>query len=165
MTGPLDPKFHTSHARENNKVFGSIVTVSEIIFHQTGNINSPISLDLSQKLIPAELLENLNFSLALTLELNEVGKAVITQYSDQLISCQVQTFAKPLSPMRSGQHWKSSLSTTLFPQRDKYCVEFQPISMANGIYSLQLLLLVSNLRSSPVLLEIPAFQVIEQPSI
>ena len=162
MTDPHNPKFHTSEVAETIAFLGDIINVSRITFLQANNASSPITLDFSQKTIPANLIERLNFSLSLTFELTNQGKAIIQCYSNQFISCQIQTFVKPLGPICSSQHWKSSISIALSLQQNRYRVEFQPTSLTHGIYNLQLLILINNLRTSPILLEIPAFQVIKQ---
>jgi hypothetical protein len=161
MMNPLDPKFHTSDTAGTKDTLGITLAVQEISFLQAGNANSPILLDLSQTMFPTGIIEHIDFSLALTLVLNQSRQATLLQHRDQLICCQIQAFATPLSPIRRSQPWESSLSTALFLWQKHYRVEFQPISMSQGIYRLQLLILINHLRTSPVLWEIPAFSVIK----
>lgn len=138
-----------------------LVSISRLEFIQPGNPSSPVLLDLVPKRIPAALLENMPFTLSINFAITPKGKQQLAKKETGFVSCQIQAFVKPLSPIRSTNHWKSSLSKLLSAAETHYQAQFPSISLGGGIYSLQLLILMSNLRSVPVLLEVPVFQVQE----
>jgi len=135
------------------------LTVTELLFAQGTRSHPPLPVDRLRTTIPPALEGNVPFVLELAFELTAWGAHQLTGYADELVTCQIQTFAKPLSPISGRDHWRQSTAVPLLANKLSYYVQIPPASLGVGIYSLQILLLLSHLRSSPILLEIPALQV------
>ncbi|MBE7381310.1 MAG: hypothetical protein F6J95_007855 [Leptolyngbya sp. SIO1E4] len=133
--------------------------IQAVTLFQTNNPNSPIAVDIPHQTIPPALSSQSPFILELTFELTAGGQQQLTQQTDAPILCQIQVFAKPLSPIRGTHRWREALSLPLSPTQKSYTTRLTPVLLGAGLYSLQVLLLIHRLPSSPMLLEIPVFQV------
>ncbi|MGF1458543.1 MAG: hypothetical protein ACFBSG_05900 [Leptolyngbyaceae cyanobacterium] len=137
----------------------SVLKVTAVSLLQNNNPNSPISVDIPHQSIPPALSSRLPMVLEVSFDLTSWGQWQLRQSSSESPTCQVQIFAKPLSPIRSRKHWLEAANPLLLTAtQTTYTTRFQPTLLEAGMYSLQILLL-SEISSFPVFLEVPVFQV------
>jgi hypothetical protein len=136
-----------------------LLEIQHIVFLQIGNPDSPITISDSPDRIPPALKCDSPFSLEIAWNVTPWSKQQLAQSPEELNTCQIQAYIKPLSPIQSSDHWRTSASLPVVPAEDNYCTRLESITLGAGIYSLQILCLMSTLRSSPVLVEIPVVQV------
>lgn len=136
-----------------NQTLKPLVVIASIYFRQSNSSGDRILIDLVHKSVPVAIASENSFILNVEIETTTWGQQQLAENTDVLVNCQIQVFMKPLSPMTHQQFWKSLVSTVLIHNRKNYTLSFAPVKIVSGLYSFQLLLLTSGLRSRPILFE------------
>lgn len=127
--------------------------------HQLSNPNSPISVDLPHHTMPPAIDGNLPFTLEINCMLTDEGQRQLLQQNEARLSCEIQAFAKPLSPIRGATIWSDTVVINLDSKHRIYSIKMHSTQLKSGLYVLQILAIIPNIKASPQLLEIPIFKV------
>lgn len=131
----------------------------QISFLQADNCHSPISLALPTPAMPPALQAGVEFSLRLELILAPWMSKPSERRLETLMLCQIYAFIKPLNLALGTPDQKASLCLPIGADEKTYSAELSPFYLDVGIYSLQIIMLINYLPSSPLFREVPLFQV------
>ena len=133
--------------------------LSQIAFLQAENCHSPISLASTTPIMPPALQAGIEFSLSLELILAPWMSEPSDQTLETLMLCQIYAFIKPLNLALGTPDQKASFCLPIGSDEQIYAAELSPFYLDAGIYSLQIIMLINYLPSSPLFREVPLFQV------
>ncbi|NER78092.1 MAG: hypothetical protein F6K42_00655 [Leptolyngbya sp. SIO1D8] len=149
---------------EDSSVPQSVLQIVAVNFFQGTNLKTPIAVDIPHQRLPFALSSTSPLILEIAFELTTWGQQKLAQQKQlpqrqSPLSCEIQVFAKPLSPIRTAEHWREAIAIPLSTTQKSYQIQLQSVPLGAGLYSLQLLLLIQNFPSSPLFFDIPIFQI------
>lgn len=109
--------------------------------------------------MPPALRAHTEFALTLEFILSPWLSRQSDRHLETLMLCQIYAFIKPLNLALGTPDQKASLCLPVGSHEKTYGVELSPFHLDKGIYSLQIIMLLNYLPSSPLFREVPLFQV------